>query len=325
MMGFTCDGAACNLIPSMKRNGSKTFLTAYNPPLRDAVIWGVRVLDAGFESFPPGKPYPAREHHPDAYLYQWEKGRVFAEYQFLAITRGKGVLETASCPKLPLEAGDLFILFPGEWHRFRPDEDSGWDEVFVGFDGDYARHLMQSFFTPGCPVLRGAATSETVGLMRKIALAAEKTSSETLPLVFADMISLITRLVLFARVNAEGQYRLVRQKINTAREHILKNAFQRVDFRGLAGSLGLSYTVFRREFQRETGHSPLAYQLGLRVSRARVLLEQTDLTVSDIAQQTGFSNVFYFSKMFLKRTGQTPSACRQTAARQAGRHVRNKR
>ena len=304
----------------MKREGNRKYLTAYNPPGRDALTWGVRVLDAGFEAFPPGKPYPAIDHHPAPYLYAWEKGRVFSEYQFLAITRGQGILETATCPQQEIHAGDLFVLFPDEWHRFRPDPKTGWDENFVGFDGDYARHLMQSFFVPGEPVLRGAATPETVALLRKIALAAEDTSSETSPLVFADMITLITRLVLFMRVHAPNERRAICQKIHLAREQILAQAFQRIDFHGLASSLGLSYTVFRRMFQKETGHAPLAYQLEIRINRARVLLEQTDQPVSEIAQQTGFANVFYFSKMFSKRAGQTPSACRQAAlVRKSGR------
>ncbi len=304
----------------MKREGNRKYLTAYNPPGRDALIWGVRVLDAGFEAFPSGKPYPAVNHHPAPYLYAWEKGRVFSEYQFLAITRGHGILETATCPQLEIQAGDLFILFPDEWHRFKPDPQTGWDENFVGFDGDYARHLMQSFFVPGEPVLRGAATAETVALLRKIALVAEDTSSETAPLVFADMITLITRLVLFTRVHAPNERRAICQKIQQSREHILAHAFQRIDFRWLASSLGLSYTVFRRMFQKETRHAPLAYQLEIRINRARVLLEQTDLPVSEIALQTGFANVFYFSKMFSKRAGQTPSACRQAAlARKIGR------
>ena len=212
-------------------------------------------------------------------------------------------------------------IFPGEWHRFRPDPETGWDENFVGFDGDYARHLMQSFFTPDEPVLRGAATSEAVSLIRNIACQADDTSPETAPLVFADMITLITRLVLFARVHASSERRTARLKINAAREQILAQAFRRIDFRRLAANLGLSYTVFRRLFQKETGHAPLAYQLEVRISRARVLLEQTDLSVSEIAQQTGFANVDYFAKMDSTRAGQTPAACRLAADRSRKRTV----
>lgn len=75
----------------MKRKGAGNYLTAYNPPGCDALIWGVPVLNAGFEPFPPGKPYPARDYHSAPYLYAWEQGRVFSEYQFLAITRGGGI------------------------------------------------------------------------------------------------------------------------------------------------------------------------------------------------------------------------------------------
>lgn len=304
----------------MKRKKAGNYLIAYNPRGRDALIWGVRVVDAGFEAFPPGKHYPALKHHPAPYLYAWEKGRIFSEYQFLAITRGRGVLETATCPHLEICAGDVFILFPGEWHRFRPDPETGWDENFIGFDGDYARHLMQSFFSPDSPIVHGAATSEIVKLIRKIALVANDTSPETAPLVFADIITLITQLILFTRIHASSERRAVRQKINQAREHILEHAFQRINFRELAAALGLSYTVLRRTFQKETGYAPLAYQIEIRISRARVMLEQSDFSVSEIAQHTGFANVFYFSKMFSKRTGQSPLACRKAvAARKAVR------
>jgi len=153
---------------------------------------------------------------------------------------------------------------------------------------------MQSFFMPGEPVLRGAATPETVQRIRGIALLANDTAPETAPQAFADMITLITCLVLFTRAHTTRGRRAERARINAAREHILERAFQRIDFRCLATSLGLSYTLFRRVFQQETGHAPLAYQLDIRISRARVLLEQTDLSVSKIAQQTGFANGFYF-------------------------------
>jgi len=84
----------------------------------------------------------------------------------------------------------------------------------------------------------------------------------------------------------------------------------------------MSYTVFRRLFQKETGHAPLAYQLETRINRARVLLQQTDLSVTEIAHQTGFSNVFYFSKMFSNRTGQTPTACRRITGSNRDPHVK---
>lgn len=59
----------------------------------------------------------------------------------LAITLGQGILKTATCPHLAIHAGDIFILFPSQWHRFRPVPKTGWNESFVGFDGDYGTAL----------------------------------------------------------------------------------------------------------------------------------------------------------------------------------------
>ena len=51
------------------------------------------------------------------------------------------------------------------------------------------------------------------------------------------------------------------------------------------------------------------------VSRARQLLAETGLTISQIAEALGFRDVFFFSRQFTQRTGQTPSAYRATLSR----------
>ena len=108
-----------NYNPAMKKIRLCRNQALYNPPDRDAKIWGVRAIDVGYTVIPPNTDYPPH-HHPDSYMFTWERGRVFSEYQFLAVTRGQGEIETASVGHLKVVTGDIFVLFPGEWHRFRP-------------------------------------------------------------------------------------------------------------------------------------------------------------------------------------------------------------
>ena len=54
------------------------------------------------------------------------------------------------------------------------------------------------------------------------------------------------------------------------------------------------------------GYSPLAYQTRLRIERAKDLLRNTSLRVSEIAAQIGYQNPMYFSSTFKKHTGMTP-------------------
>ena len=51
-----------------------------------------------------------------------------------------------------------------------------------------------------------------------------------------------------------------------------------------------------------------AYLLEYRLTKAAALLESTDLSITEIAEQTGFCDVSYFIKMFRKKTGITPKA-----------------
>ena len=38
---------------------------------------------------------------------------------------------------LAVEPGSVMLLFPGEWHRYRPNQESGWDEYWVSFGGQH--------------------------------------------------------------------------------------------------------------------------------------------------------------------------------------------
>lgn len=61
-----------------------------------------------------------------------------------------------------------------------------------------------------------------------------------------------------------------------------------------------------RVFRRKYGLSPLAYLVQVRMNYAKDLLAHTRLPIRDIAEQTGYSDLYYFSKLFKKQSGITP-------------------
>ncbi len=75
---------------------------------------------------------------------------------------------------------------------------------------------------------------------------------------------------------------------------------------------GLSYKYAGTLFKEATGQTIREYQRMLRLARACKLLKETDRTITEIAQMTGFSEVFYFSKVFRKERGCSPSEYRRT-------------
>ncbi|MFD0715798.1 helix-turn-helix domain-containing protein [Paenibacillus sp. GCM10027626] len=89
--------------------------------------------------------------------------------------------------------------------------------------------------------------------------------------------------------------------------YINENFNQDIDLPSLAKITGYSYDHFRHIFKDKTGESPLSYIINKRIEHAKKLMLSTDLTMSAISQDCGFSNSSQFSSTFRKLTGLTPS------------------
>lgn len=73
----------------------------------------------------------------------------------------------------------------------------------------------------------------------------------------------------------------------------------------------LSRRTLERRFRRATGHSPIAYVQGLRVSEARRRLERTELPAEEIGLAVGYENAAFFRRVFQRLTRMTPGAYRR--------------
>jgi len=80
-----------------------------------------------------------------------------------------------------------------------------------------------------------------------------------------------------------------------------------IDLKTLAEKHNVSYSFFRKMFKKYTGVYPGKYQLQLRITRAKELLISTDKSIKEISYELGFQSIFYFSNMFKKKEGVTPS------------------
>ena len=75
----------------------------------------------------------------------------------------------------------------------------------------------------------------------------------------------------------------------------------------LAEICGLSVTHFRRIFKEQLGKSPMEYLTDLRINWALKLLKTRLFSVSEVGALVGFPDVYYFSKLIKKYTGNSPT------------------
>ena len=71
--------------------------------------------------------------------------------------------------------------------------------------------------------------------------------------------------------------------------------------------VGFNATYFSALFKKETGQNFMDYLTELRISKAKTLLCRDDLSVQDVAELVGYRELKYFSRLFKKITGVSPS------------------
>lgn len=82
---------------------------------------------------------------------------------------------------------------------------------------------------------------------------------------------------------------------------------ERIDARILAAQAGFTPKYFGTLFRQATGTTVSAYLLRLRMERAKQLLVRRKLTVEEVGAQVGIPDIYYFSKLFKKTEGMSPS------------------
>jgi AraC-like DNA-binding protein len=288
--------------------GEKTFFRYFPISARDRK-WGWYVTTAGEMRLVPGQPYPP-SGHPKNYNFDWFKGRVLNCHALVYVSHGRGSFESRQCARQPIEAGQVMFLFPGVWHRYRPDPETGWYEHWVGFDGDVARGWVRNkFFSPRTPVFKPGQEEKWLLLFTEL-IAVIKQNRPALQQVMAGLTAQLLGLLYSghqAGLAGDDQAVLVVQRAIAKMQNELEGG---LNAQALARGLNMSYSSFRHTFQQHTGSSPHQYLLELRLVRARNLLTQTAQSVKEIAQQVGFEDDHYFCRFFKMKAGMTPGQWR---------------
>jgi AraC-like DNA-binding protein len=286
----------------------KSFSRYFPASVRDRK-WGWHVTTVGEARSFPREPYPG-VGHPKGYNFDWSKGRVLDCHALVYISHGCGLFESRQSDPQPIEAGQVIFLFPGVWHRYRPDMKTGWDEHWVGFDGDVARRWVKNkFFSPHMPVFKPGQEEKWLTLFTEL-VAVIKLNRPALQQVMAGFTAQMLGMLYSgqqAGLAGDDQSLLIVQSAISKMQTELERG---MDAQALARELNVSYSSFRHTFQQHTGSSPHQYLLELRLVRARNLLTQTAQSVKEIAQQAGFEDEHYFCRFFKMKMGLTPGQWR---------------
>jgi len=287
-----------------------TYFYRYLPLSRKDRQAPIHVIAGGYTLIPPAMPYPPVKHPMDHQM-SWDRGRTLSEYQIVYITRGTGEFETEECGVQRIEAGRMFILFPGIWHRYRPDGETGWDEYWIAFQGPGIPGLLKEYgFSVKEPLMDVGVQDFVLHEFRQIVeeLNNEKVGYQQVIAARTVQVMANTHAAI-RRKEFEGTD--IQRVIEKAKDLLAEQIEVSVNVEELASSLHVGYSWFRRMFRQYVGMPPAQYQLQLRLNKARELLCNSTLPVGTIAEQNGFISSYYFARVFRKKFGRSPSAFRR--------------
>ena len=276
------------------------------------LLWGLVTNSVGYQSIEPNISYPPN-NHPTRYHFSTQKGRILQEYQLLYITKGKGSFTSNTLGKNNTQSigeGNMFLLFPGEWHNYMPDKQTGWDEYWIGFTGvNIDNRVKNNFFSKEKPVYNVGLNNEIVELYQQaIRIAIEQKSG------FQQMLAGIVNHLLGLAYSLDKNYLYEGSEtinlINKAKIIILEN-FKDIKPQDIAERLNMSYSNFRKIFREYTGFAPLQYIQELKIQKSKELLTNTTISVKEIAYLVGFENQEYFYTAFKNKNKITPNEYRK--------------
>jgi AraC-like DNA-binding protein len=226
--------------------------------------------------------------------------RTYGRYALVYLLEGSGRFISGKSPAVKCRAGDLLFLYPEIPHGYGPGPGETWSEFYVVFDGpvfDLWRRL--GLLQPQQPIRRLAHIRRWLPSLLAVVEPGLADNA-------VGMLRRVARLQKFlsdiAHETEKGPPRV--PWLESAMRRLVEEP--ETTPHSIAGTLGLSYETFRKEFTRQTGQPPARYRLQRRIEQARVLIRERHLNNKQLAETLGFYDEFHFSRHFRRVTGRSP-------------------
>lgn len=204
-------------------------------------------------------------------------------------------------------AGDIYILPPGADHLYFSDAEAPWQKLWFNAEGSLINGMLMAYNPTGRVLFSGCGGREyfeqlhNVG--RNTALSPEKKHAEAALKVHA----------LLQYLYSGTQKRTVPKEAELLKHYIDSRISENISLKSLSEKFFLSESQLIRIFRRYFGKTPYDYIIEQKIEHAKNLLRNTVVPIKEIAFGLSFCDEHYFSYLFKKKTGKTPSEFRRGA------------
>ncbi|MGN0242822.1 MAG: AraC family transcriptional regulator [Lachnospiraceae bacterium] len=235
-----------------------------------------------------------------------KKGR--ADCQLLYVAQGSGVFVIGS-EKLEVKSGSVVCFLPGERqeYSFYKKDNPIYYWIHISSAAWYQRLAVYGLLDEA--VIYVGEAEEIVFYFNKIISelkARQEHTEDSCEALFLSLLISLSRSYHHHQRMEDGDS----IPMATIREEIKRNCVSKKKVAEYAKQYNMSYNYFIRRFREAFGITPAQYMQQVKIERAKEYLENSRFSISQISDLLGYDNSLYFSKVFRKSTGMSPSEYR---------------
>lgn len=210
-------------------------------------------------------------------------------------------------------AGHMVLYRPREPQRYVYYGNEQTEVYWVHFTGSSVKKILQGYgITNEMRVLPTGTSLDYARIFKQMIHELQRCQThypEVLTLLLRQLFILIHRQ-LTKEHTRKNDY--LDAEMSLAMEFFNDNYNTEVNIEEYASARGMSVSWFIRSFKQYTHTTPMQYIVSRRITNAQMLLETTNYNITEIGQIVGYDNPLYFSRIFRKQKGMSPSDYRKS-------------
>ena len=219
-----------------------------------------------------------------------------------------------------MQAGEFAWINCHHPHEHGADKGDPWEVLWLRVEVPALSKMCAILSVGSAPVFSGFGLRTAEGLFREIFTLMQSDAPDAPPRIHAAVARLIALAFIARKRQGAAQQQEVPPVLRKAVQRMKLFFFQRHTVGSLASLAGMSASHFSRIFKAAFGTSPIDWLRRERISQAKRRLVETTDAIKEIAEQTGYSDRFFFSKDFRRLTGHTPREFRRREQSKLGQN-----